>query len=314
MGFPEASHENKMEVRILIPFILRYLYVFDESYLPIFIYIINLFSLYLFSLQLIRFQHEKLPGIGPSWLLPLLFTTIYTGISFVMDYWPMFDGIAFLLISIAMNMRSYAFKTCLLLCALFIDERSIFGAAMILMVDLESNYMKAIASGFSLLFAYLAIRMMLTYYYGLNSIFKPSADLSFFKYIHKDNFNFFITALINCFKGLWLLPVLTYFKINRRLSIFNSFSYVTITMIFLASLFGSLLVADFTRSFSYGFPFFLYSLYYLHRMKINADHLRITLQVIIFSNILTVTYFFHSENEIYNTTDIITKVGIYFLK
>jgi hypothetical protein len=314
MGFPESAHENKMEVRILIPLLLRYIYVFDQQYLPVFIYVINLICLYLFSLQLIRFQQQRLPNLRPLWLTPLLFTTIYTGITFVIDFWPNFDGIAFLLVAIAMNTRSFPVKTVLLLSALFVDERSIFGAAMIFLVDLEHDHRKSIAYGLALIFTYMLIRTLLTNFYGLNSIFKRSSDLIFFKYIHKDNFSFFTMAVVNCFKGLWLLPLFLCWNWIRELSFSARLSYAGLAVIFIGILLGSLLVADFTRSFSYGYPFFLYTLYYLHKVNHNMISTKMMLQVIIFTNILTVTYFFHSENEIYSTTDIITKIGISLLK
>jgi hypothetical protein len=314
MGFPEASHENKMEVRILIPLILRYLYIFDVEKLPIFIYFINLICLYLFSRQLIRFQQEKMPNLKPLWLTPLLFTSIYTGISFVMDYWPMFDGIAFMLVAYAMNSRSFSIKTLLLLCSLFIDERSIFGAGMIFLIDMESNYWKPLLHGFILIISYVLIRMLLTHQFGLNSVFQKTSDLSFLKYINKENFNFFIIALINCFKGLWSLPVFLFLRHKSGFTSSGRLIYAAMIIIFLGSLLGSLLVADFTRSFSYGYPFFLYTVYYLYHCRISINSINLILHVLIITNILTVTYYFHSENEIYNTTDLFTKIGISLMK
>lgn len=314
MGFPEASHENKMEVRILIPMILRYLYVFDVEKLPIFVYFLNLVCLYLFSVQLIRFQREKMTELKPYWLTPMLFASIYTGISFVIDYWPVFDGVAFMLIAFAMNTSSFPIKTLLLLCSLFVDERSIFAAGMIFLIDMEKNFKKSIFHGILLITSYIFIRVILTRQYGLNSVFHKTSDLSLFKYIHKENFNYFTIAIINCFKGLWLLPVLLYTRFKNGISSSSRLIFAAMTILFIGCFLGSLLVADFTRSFSYGYPFFLYALFYLYKSNINVSSISLILHILVITNILTLTYYFHSENEIYNTTDLLTKLGISLLK
>ena len=323
LPYAEETHESKMETRILMPLILKSLLPNNTKHLPILIYIINLIALYAFSLLICIFQKRKLPEIRPIFLTSLLFTTIYTGISFAMDFWPMFDGIAFLLIITALNQDNKYSPPLLILLSLFIDERSLFPGAMILIFQCKNQMHVSIIQIFAIIFAYLGIRVLLQQFYGLNDVFHKSHDLILFGYIDKYNFNYFLIAIINCFKNLWLLPIYAIFILCRsktlKLSINQILTIIGIGTCFLFSFFAATAVYDFTRSFSYGFPFFLISIKYLY----NESHvinnktvlpLSYLMVILIFCNLITETHFFHSGASLFNTVDILSKIGANLLK
>jgi hypothetical protein len=324
LPYSEETHESKMEVRILMPLILKLLLPNNTKHLPILIYIINLTALYAFSLQICIFQKRKLPEIRPIFLTSLLFTTIYTGICYAMDFWPMFDGIAFLLLITALNQDIKYTPPLLLLLSLFIDERSLFPGAMILIYQSKNQIQVSIIQLFFIILTYLGIRIFLNEFYGLNNVFHKSHDLVFFGYITKENFSLFLIAIINCFKNLWILPIYVIFLLRRstalKLNTNQILAFIGISSCFLCSFFAATAVTDFTRSFSYGFPLFLISLKYIHdesyikknnTIVISLSHLII---IIIICNLLTETHFFHSGSSIINTVDLLSKIGAKLLK
>jgi hypothetical protein len=323
LPYGEETHESKMEVRILMPLILKLLFPSNTKYLPILIYFINLIALYVFSLQICIFQKRKLPELRPIFLTSLLFTTIYTGITFAMDFWPMFDGIAFLLIITALNQDNKYIPPLLILLSLFIDERSLFPGVMILIYQNNKLIYKSIIQFCAIIVSYLGIRILLHDLCGLNDVFHKSHDLILFGYIDKNNFNYFLTAIINCFKNLWLLPIYAIFILCRSktlpLTTNQILGIIGIGCCFLFSFFAAAAVADFTRSFSYGFPFFVISLKHIY----NESHyiknkpvvpLSYFMMIIIFCNIMTETHFFHSGVSLYNTVNLLSRIGANLLE
>jgi hypothetical protein len=324
LPYSEETHESKMEVRILMPLMLKLLLPNNTKHLPILIYIINLIALYAFSLQICIFQQRKLPEIRPIFLTSLLFTTIYTGICFAMDFWPMFDGIAFLLLITAFNQDIKYTPPLLILLSLFIDERSLFPGAMILIYQSKNRIQVPIIQLFAITSAYLGIRILLHEFYGLNNLFHKSHDLVLFGYITKNNFSLFLIAIINCFKNLWILPIWAIFMLRRstnlKLTTNQILSIIGISSCFVCSFLAAAAVNDFTRSFSYGFPIFLISLNYIYteilekknsKRQISLSNL---IMVIIFCNLITETHYFHSGISLYNTIDLLTKIGSNLLK
>jgi hypothetical protein len=324
LPFPEETHESKMEVRILVPLVLKFLYPLNTQHLPIFIYIINLIALYAFSIQLCIFQTRSLPIIQPIFLTSLLFGTVYTGISFTMDFWPMFDGIAFLLLLTSLNQDNKYLSPVIILLSLFIDERSIFPGAMILIYQNKNQLSKSVIQIFAIVLTYFGLRTLLHEFYGLNSVFVKSHDLVLWGYINKDNFGLFLIATINCFKHLWIFPLSALLIFHKSTTSTLGWDHILkiigIGFCFVGSFLAATAVADFTRSFSYGFPLFLISLKYIYnefyinkkdKIGISLSHL---ILVIIFCNLITETHFFHSGESLFNTVDILSKIGANLLK
>jgi hypothetical protein len=314
LDYPEITHDKKMEVRIFVPLLLRLVFPFDTEYLPIFIYFLNLLALYLFYFQLIKFQKIHLPAIKPHFLLAFLFSTIYTGICFAMDFSPYFDGIAFMLISFALNQNRFLFKVIFMLAALFVDERSILASAMILIVSMEKSVVRSFLGFVGLILVYISLRVALTKFYGLNSLFHKSSDLEFFKYIHKDNFQYLTISFMNCFKSLWILPLLIIYKYQKIPYAARIVQIPLLVILFAGILFGAVCVLDFTRSFSYGYPFFIYLVYYLYKSGIDVRQLRLILTIIGISNLFAETHYFNSGDKIYYTINIFSKIGAHLLK
>jgi hypothetical protein len=324
LPFPEETHESKMEVRILMPLVLKFFHPLNTKYLPIFIYILNLFALYAFSIQLCIFQTRSLPKIQPIFLTSLLFGTVYTGISFTMDFWPMFDGIAFLLLLISLNQDNKYLTPIFILLSLFIDERSLFPGAMILIYQSRNLIQVSIIQSFAIILTYIGIRVFLYKVYGLNNVFHKSHDLVFFGYITKNNFSLFLIAIINCFKSLWILPICVIIIFRRSTALMlttNQFlAIIGIGSSFICSFLASTAVYDFTRSFSYGFPIFLISLKYIHQELLSNRNskLQISLSqlilIVIFCNLITETHYFHSGDSLFNTVDLFSRIGANLLK
>lgn len=328
LDYPFNMHESKMEVRILMPLILRFIYPFDPQYLPFFIYALNIIALFAFSVELNRFQKVHLPGVKPGFLLSLCFGTIYTGVSFVMDYWPMFDGMVFLLVMIAINQKDSRVATFLLFLSLFVDERALFPSFMALSF-LHGERMKPFVwNAFLLLLLYFGARVFLHLQYGLRSPFSKTEDLRLFGYVNQDRVHLFTIAFANCFKTLWILPILSIVLFMRRkdVGLVRYLQYTIILLCFLGSAFAAFSVNDFTRSLSYGFPFFLFSMKFCYErfsdlspLKGAGEHVRngvfsTFMGFLIMSNIINETHLYHSSESIFSTVDIFSRLGARLVK
>ena len=223
-----------------------------------------------------------------------------------------------------MNQDNKYLSPVIILLSLFIDERSIFPGAMILIYQNKNQLSKSVIQIFAIVLTYFGIRTLLHEFYGLNSVLVKSHDLVLWGYINKDNFGLFLIAIINCFKHLWIFPLSALLIFRKSTTSTLGWGHILkiigIGLCFVGSFFAATAVADFTRSFSYGFPLFLISLKYIHnefyinkkdKIGISLSHL---ILVIIFCNLITETHFFHSGESLFNTVDILSKIGANLLK
>jgi hypothetical protein len=309
MKYPPESHESKMEVRILPPLLLRCFSFIKLDYIPIIIYLLNLIFLFCLFYQINKFQEIHASGLIWKNILSLQIATIYTGINYLMDFWPMFDGWAFLLIMLFINSNNITKRIILFSLALFVDERSIFPliASIVFLNINRANWKQEIIKITLLsLSIYFISRIFLAEFVGLRSPFIVSKDVHIFNFISWTEIHFLIISTINCFKGLWIfyiyLLLYTLFWSKKP-----SLEVVLYLLLMMLTFSASVSVMDFTRSMSYGFPIILFSIVLIHREKLKIIN---WLEPIFWTNLIIPITFFHSAGAIYYHEDLFTKISI----
>jgi hypothetical protein len=245
LPYADSTHEKKMEVRLTIPVLYKIFYfikpatrVWNLYLIEILLFIISSFIIFL---NFDRFSLFFLPKIA--------FYLTFFGTIFFSDVWPMADPVALsfgiFLFFTNNKLANNIFTTI----GMFTDERFIFFILLKNLLDLDFNWTSIkifVTNIVCMIIPYLILRLYLTLFFDLKPFWKIENDISLFYFIRKIDLITYSYALFSLFKGWWIFLFL--YVINSEV-IFRK--KLIIICYILLGIFGSLLVADHSRSLNY---------------------------------------------------------------
>ncbi len=310
----DRSNGGKINFRLLMPTIARCLSM-DLRQSMLFQNALGL--LFVWIMILLTNKHFK--AFDPLLVYILAFgcLNIFFAKACFIDIYGWFDGMAFLLLLLAMFFENSLLIALCCFLACFTDERAFISTVFVgvwhgfIKNNLTQHFSiktfflsaKPIFWVLASLFAAVCVRWFLRYKFGLTTPISNPNDLGFLWILRQANL--IPLGLYSAFESFWLLLVLAIgaMWLRRQWFLLCLFGLPT-----LAIGVGSFAVADITRSLGYGFPFVFISVYYLCSIEKNSDLIRKLLVVLCLLNALTATTYVLGEN-IYWHYPLLLKIG-----